>query len=61
MNTPFPLGGCPSGNPCFLCDSGRGRSRDGSSAAALNTTEEALEILREKGPFEETMAILLEK
>lgn len=35
----------------------------GTAAALLrsNTTEEALEILREKGPFEETMAILLEK
>lgn len=37
---------------------------DAKTAAALlhaNTTEEALEILWEKGPFEETMAILLEK
>lgn len=35
----------------------------GTAAALLrsNTTEEALEILRGKGPFEETMAILLEK
>lgn len=37
---------------------------DAKTAVALlhaNTTEEALEILWEKGPFEETMAILLEK
>lgn len=35
----------------------------GTAAALLrsNTTEEALEILRGKGPFEETMTILLEK